>query len=50
VRFSEISFGRWFVDQVPGEIASTMDKLTKRALQAQVEAAVRLLLAGKIAQ
>jgi hypothetical protein len=27
-----------------GEIASTMDKLTTRALQAQVEAAVRLLL------
>jgi hypothetical protein len=29
-------------DNLTGEIASTMDKLTKRALQAQVEAAVRL--------
>ena len=27
-----------------GEIATTMDKLTKRALQAQVEAAVRPVL------
>ena len=30
--------------QFKGEIASTMDKLTKRALQAQVEAAVRPVL------
>ena len=30
--------------QFKGEIASTMDKLTTRALQAQVEAAVGLLL------
>lgn len=29
--------------QFKGEIASTMDKLTTRALQAQVEAAVRRL-------
>jgi hypothetical protein len=28
--------------QFKGEIASTMDKLTTRALQAQVEAAVRI--------
>ena len=32
---------RQFLDKLTGEIASTMDKLTKRALQAQVEAAVR---------
>jgi hypothetical protein len=30
--------------QFKGEIANTMDKLTTRALQAQVEAAVRFVL------
>ena len=37
--------GKTCTDSVStGEIASTMDKLTKRALQAQVEAAVRPLV------
>lgn len=37
---------RQLFDESVGEVASTMDKLTQRALQAQVEAAVRSSLRG----